>query len=454
MPARGRRCPGWSSAYSCSPPNSAPCSTSGSQPSSPSVPSSPASLPAASPSRSRVSSPTSPRWNGTRWVGTAFGLRPRWAWTLRVGLVYAYAAAVTAWVLVGYRRYRRHYRAFDWMPRDDVLARFRGHGWGLFGLLVVWLFLVAAVFAPALGPTTVERDIADPYSHELTYWDAEADAVATVPVGDANLASQSRGDPTETVGLWSSDDFGRFHPLGTTAGGEDLATHLVHGARVSLSIGIAAMLGAGLLALAFALVSAYYRGLADLLLVLVGDTVQSIPLLLLLLLVLAVFRGTPVYEFYDALPLLSAVLALAQWPFLWRAVRAPALRVGEAGWVDAARAFGQRPSTTMRKHIAPHVVGYLFVYASLSLGGVILAVAALSFLGLGVPSPTPEWGRLVAEGRSHVVGPAWHVALVPGLAITLVVTGFNALGDGVRDAIDPESAGGDAAESGVGGAGG
>lgn len=90
----------------------------------------------------------------------------------------------------------------------------------------------------------------------------------------------------------------------------------------------------------------------------------------------------------------------------------------------------------------PYVVGYLLIYTSLKLGGIIIAVAALSFLGPGVNPPTPEWGFAVSEGRSYIASPSWHISLIPGIAITIVV-GFNALGDGIRDAIDPESGGSD-----------
>lgn len=396
---------------------------------------------------SRQTIPNAGYYDGRRWVGTAFGLEPKWAWALRAGLIYAYAFAVLAWLWSGYRRFRRHYRAATWTPRDDVVDRLRGHRWGQFGLLVVCCFLIAAAFAPALGPTTVERNVLDPYSHEISYWDADAGVVETTTVGDANLDSESRGDADENVGPWQYDRYDRFHPFGTTTNGKDLFTFVVAGARVSLTIAVASMLGAALLALALALISAYYRGLTDLLLVLTSDSIQALPLFMLLLLVVAVFQNTRIYEFYDGIPLLIGVFVLVRWPFLWRAIRGPTLRVADQTWIDAARSYGQAPRAIMRKHMAPYVLGYLLVYTSMSLGGIVLSVAGLSFLGLGVDAPTPEWGRLIADGQAYVAGVSWHVSLLPGLLITLVVTGFNALGDGVRDAIDPQSEGGEPAET-------
>lgn len=377
------------------------------------------------------------------WRGTFAGLEPKHAWLLRATLVYAYAFAFLAWLWVGYLTYRRHYRRADWTPRDDVVDRLRGHRWGQFGLVVVLLFVVMALFAPAVGPTTVERNVLDPYSHEVKYYDADAGAVDTLTVGDANLGSNSRG-ASDNVGPWTYDAYSRFHPFGTLPSGKDLFTFLAEGARISLSIGVASMLIAGTIGMVMATVTAYYKGLADLLVVVTSDSIKALPLLMVLILVVVVFQGTWLAEFHDGAVLLTLVLALINWPYLWRAVRGPALQVAEATWIDAARSFGQSPAAIMRNHMMPYIVGYMMVYASMSLGGVIIAVAGLSFLGLGINPPTPEWGRAVSAGQPYVATASWHISLLPGLLITLVVTGFNALGDGIRDAIDPESEGGDA----------
>ena len=111
----------------------------------------------------------------------------------------------------------------------------------------------------------------------------------------------------------------------------------------------------------------------------------------------------------------------------------------------------------MRKHMFPYIVGYLLVYTSMTLGGIIIAVAGLTFLGLGITRPTPEWGRAINLGQQYVTTVSWHISFIPGIMIVLVVTAFNALGDGIRDAIDPQSEGGsdegaEAAAAGGGGA--
>jgi peptide/nickel transport system permease protein len=390
--------------------------------------------------RSRI--PNAGHFDGSQWVGTFAGWQPRDAWLLRVGVVYAYAAAVVVWCLVGYRWYRRHYRSADWTPRDDVVDRFRDHRWGQFGLVVVLAFLVLAAFAPTLGPTTVERNVADPFSHEVTYYDAGTGTVERTTVGSANRAAQSRGIPDRNVGPLTYDRFGRFHPFGTLPSGKDLFTFLAAGARVSLLVGLLAVGIAAGLAVVFALLSAYFGGLVDLAFVVGSDSVMSLPQLLLLLLLSVLLSDTWLGRLYSGGIVLALIYGATAWPFLWRALRGPALRVADREWIEAARSYGQRPTVTMRRHILPYVTGYLLVYGSMSLGGAVIAIAGLSFLGLGISPPTPEWGRAVNAGQQYVASHSWHVSLVPGVLITLVVTGFNALGDGIRDAIDPKTAGG------------
>ena len=164
---------------------------------------------------------------------------------------------------------------------------------------------------------------------------------------------------------------------------------------------------------------------------------------MILILVMVVFQGTWLAELYDGALLMVGIFVLTQWPFLWRAIRGPALQTAEQEWIDAAKSFGQKPFVIMEKHMAPYVIGYMLVYTSMSLGGIIISVAGLSFLGLGINPPTPEWGRIISDGQPYVASASWHISLIPGLLITLIVTGFNALGDGIRDAIDPKSEAGE-----------
>ncbi|MFB6175740.1 MAG: ABC transporter permease [Halobaculum sp.] len=378
-------------------------------------------------------------WKGTFSLG-GVALSPKHAWLLRVSMVYAYAAVFAAWLWRGYRTYRAHYRIADWTPADDQIDRFRGHTWGRVELVVVAFFLVMALFAPALGPTTIEQNIKQPYSYEVKYLDEDAETVKSITVGVANIKSASRGGE-DSVGPWSYDDFGRFHPAGTLKSGKDMATFLVHGARVSLFIGITSIVLAGFIAVALALITAYYKGLADLTVVVSSDSIQSIPVFLLIIMAFAIFS-----EVFNGSLLLISFFAITNWTFIWRAIRGPALQVAEEEWIDAARSYGQTPRKTMQGHMLPYVLGYLLVYSSMRVGGIIVAIAGLSYLGLGVKPPTPEWGRAISSGQSLVATSSWHIAFIPGFLITLLVTGLNALGDGIRDAIDPQSEAGDDGE--------
>ncbi len=388
------------------------------------------------------------------WEDTFIGLSPAQAWGVRVLVIYLYSFVFVAWLWRGYTTYREHYRAAEWTPIDDSVDRFRGHYWGLFGLAVVFGFVVMAVFAPSLGPVPADANLYQPYEHEFEYLEEGTDELVSIAHGTANVQTRSQGGE-DNVGLWSYDRFDRWHPFGTNQDGKDFFTFLVFGARTSLVIGIVAIGAGTAIALALSLVTAYYKGLVDFLTVVTSDTIISIPAFLMVLLLSVLFQEAnhPIAGVYDGGLLLALIFAGVYWPGLWRSIRGPSLRVAEQEWVDAARSYGQTPLTTMRKHMAPYVVSYIMIYASLLLGGIIIATAALSFLGLGINPPTPEWGRAVADGRSYTGTTSWHISTVPGLLIVLVVTGFNALGDGIRDAIDPESDVGDAGTTAAGGGG-
>ncbi|MFC7187731.1 ABC transporter permease [Halorubrum yunnanense] len=376
---------------------------------------------------------------GNGWQGTFLGLSPAKAWGLRVGLIYLYGAVLLYWLWRGYLLYRNRYRTASWTPFDDIVRRFRGHRWGQFGLIVVLAFLILAVFAPALGPTTLDRNVIDPYSHELEYYDDGTGDVETVTVGAANIDSTSQGIDDRNVGPLTYDQYDRFHPFGTLPSGQDLFTQVALGARVSLFIGLVAITISGVVATGLALISAYYGGRIDLGIVLVSDATQSLPQLLVVILLSVVLSQTWIAGLYSGGVLLALIFALTGWPSLWRAVRGPALQVSERTWVDAADSYGLAPRVTMRRHILPYIIGYLLVYASMSLGGIIIGVSGLSFLGLGISPPTPEWGRLVNVGQPLLTTVSWHIAVIPGVLIVIVVTAFNALGDGIRDAIDAET---------------
>ncbi len=398
--------------------------------------------------------PNQGHWTpGGGWEGTFLGLSPAAAWGLRTLLIYAYTLVWLAWLWRGYTVFREHYRAADWTPRDDIVDRFRTHYWGIFGLVIVVFFLVMAMFAPALSPVPLQENQYEPYSNEFEYYDEEAGEVKTINHGQANEESLSRGNNDDAVGIMEYDTYGRFHPFGTTPAGKDMFTFIVHGARLSLFIALAAIIIGTVIAAVLALATAYYKGLADLVTVVTSDSIQALPFLLVVMMVAILFRSHPIAEIYDGGLLFALVFGFFYWPFLWRSVRGPALQISEEEWIDAAKSFGQRPSVIMRKHMAPYISSYLLIYASLSIGGVIVSIAALSFLGIGITAPTPEWGRLISNGEQYITTDSWHIATVPGVLITLIVLGFNAFGDGMRDAVDPQSDEGSESAATAGGGG-
>jgi len=390
-------------------------------------------------------------WDGTHWVNTFLGLSPAVSWAIRAGLTFVYGFAFAWWVWRGFLTYREHYRYANWTPRDDQVNRFSRHSWGKFGLAVVFLFFMMAIFAPTLGPTTLDQNIENPYSHTINYWNAEQGQVQQTLVGQANLNTASRGEAKTNVGPLTYDTYGRYHPFGTLPSGKDLFTFMMFGSRISLFIAISSILIASIIAAALALATAYYKGLADLFVVVVSDSTQALPVLMVAILIVVLFQNSWLAGIYNGAVLLVILFAIIYWPFLWRAVRGPSYQVSEQDWIDAAKSFGQRPRSIMQKHMLPYIIGYLLIYGSLSLGGIIVAVAGLSYLGLGIAPPTPEWGRAINAGQPYVASASWHVALIPGIMITLVVTGLNAFGDGIRDAIDPQSEGGSAEEAAAGG---
>ncbi len=150
--------------------------------------------------------------------------------------------------------------------------------------------------------------------------------------------------------------------------------------------------------------------------VIASDTIISIPAFLLVMMLSVIFdQGDHMLaEPLNGGVLLGLIFAFVYWPGMWRSIRGPSLQVAEEEWVDAAKSYGQTPVNTMRKHMAPYIAGYLMIYGSLLLGGIIIFTAALSFLGLGINAPTPEWGRLISDGEPYVSTASWHVATIPG----------------------------------------
>jgi peptide/nickel transport system permease protein len=218
------------------------------------------------------------------------------------------------------------------------------------------------------------------------------------------------------------------HLLGTDVLGRDMLSRLLYGARVSLAVAVSALLAGGVVGLALGILSGYLGGRVDSVLMRVVDATLTFPTILIALL-LAVSLGA-------GLQTMVIAITLILWARFARIVRGEVLAVKTRDFVALARVHGCSHLRIMGVHILPNVTNTFMVLLSLHIGFVILVEASLSFLGAGIPPPTPSWGQMVADGRSHIAS-AWWLSVLPGAAIMLVVLAFNLFGDWLRDWLDP-----------------
>jgi peptide/nickel transport system permease protein len=216
--------------------------------------------------------------------------------------------------------------------------------------------------------------------------------------------------------------------LGTDQLGRDILSRLIHGARTSVLIGMAAVLLAGGVGTSLGLTAGIRGGLADHLIMRLADMQFALPFILLAITIIGVF-GPSVRN-------IILVVGLSSWATYARVVRAETLAVRERAYVDAARSLGMSLPRLVVRHVLPNVSASLIVVATFGVAGAILTEAGLSFLGLGVPLSIPSWGGMLAEGRQFVDTRYW-LALAPGVALFMTVMAINLIGDALRDALDP-----------------
>ena len=270
----------------------------------------------------------------------------------------------------------------------EIGLRLRQNRLALAGLVLILIFMLMAVFAPLIAPY-------DPYR-------IDENAVLSPPSAE--------------------------HPLGTDSFGRDVLSRMVYGARISFKVGLVSVgiaLAAGVLIGAAA---GYYGRWVDAALSRVIDVLFSFPDILLALVIMAVLGAS--------LTNVMIAIGIVYTPIFARITRGAVLEIKGSLFIDAARVLGAGRLTILRRHILPNVMAPIIVQTTLSLAFAILAEAALSFIGLGVEPDTPSWGIMLNEGKDWMEA-AWWIAVFPGAAITLAVLGFNVLGDGLRDALDP-----------------
>ncbi len=272
-------------------------------------------------------------------------------------------------------------------------AGFRRHRPAMAGLALVAVLALAALLTPYLAPH-------DPAAQG-------ADIVAT------------RFQPPSLA-----------HPMGTDRFGRDVFSRVLYGGRISLAIGSLAVAIAITLGSLLGAVAGYGRGWIDAVSMRFVDLLLSFPRLVLLITVVALIE--------PSILIITLVLGLTGWMGTSRVVRGEVLSLREREYILAARALGFGKGRILFRHVLPNVASPIIVAATLGIGNTILAEAALSFLGLGVPPPTPSWGGMVSAGRDVMLD-AWWITTFPGLAIVLTVMSFNLIGDGLRDALDPRS---------------
>jgi peptide/nickel transport system permease protein len=248
-----------------------------------------------------------------------------------------------------------------------------------------------------------------------------ADVLSPYSPTDISLANRLRPPFWEQGGSLA-------HPLGTDPMGRDLLTRMIYGARISLVVGLLSLFVGGGVGAALGLIAGYAGGRVDTFLMRVADTTLAFPIILFSILLVAILGGS--------LGNVVIAVALVLWARYARVIRGEVLSLRQRDFVAQARIAGCSSARIILVHLFPNILNTLVVLLSLQVGWVIVVEASLSFLGAGIPPPTPTWGSMIAEGRDYIAT-AWWVSFFPGLAILATVLSFNLFGDWLRDALDP-----------------
>lgn len=219
------------------------------------------------------------------------------------------------------------------------------------------------------------------------------------------------------------------HLFGTDQFSRDIFTRVLYGARVSLSVALLSITIAILVGTSYGAIAGFLGGRTDATMMRVNDALLSVPRILILIAILALWGRITV-------PFLVLLLGFTGWFGISRLVRAQVLAAREQDFVLAARALGARRRRLLLRHVIPNVLSPVIVAATLGVGNVIMLEAGLSYLGIGVPQPQASWGNIIQDGAGHIAT-YWWIAFFPGLAIVVTVMAFNVLGDALRDALDP-----------------
>ncbi|GAC1653010.1 MAG: ABC transporter permease [Vulcanimicrobiaceae bacterium] len=287
------------------------------------------------------------------------------------------------------------------ISKNTVWKRFRRHRLALAGIIVLALMILFAVFARQLAPY-------DPNAIDNVNW---------------------QGTPL-APGV-------AHHVLGTDEVGRDLLSRLMFGARISLTVGITATLMEIIIGSVLGAIAGYYGGWVDWIIMRITDVFLSIPLLPLLLVLTAIVSASS-SKASLSFGVIVIIIGALTWPAVARLVRAQFLSLREREYTEAARALGNNDARIIFRHLLPNAMAPIIVQATLDVAGVIILESTLSFLGFGIQPPTASWGNMLSNAISNLQV-AWWAAVFPGLCILVTVLSINYMGDGLRDALDPNT---------------
>ncbi|HEX3215839.1 MAG TPA: ABC transporter permease [Aestuariivirgaceae bacterium] len=276
---------------------------------------------------------------------------------------------------------------------QDFWNRFRRDRLAVIGLATILLLLVLGLFAPAIAP----------YDPNQQFFDGLTLEGSPLPPGER---------------FW----------FGTDTNGRDQFSRLLYGARTSLLIGILANGIAVIIGSFLGVTAGYLRGTAGAAIMRLTDLMMAFPPLLLAIALAAILK--------PGLAIIIVVIALVNWVQIARVIYSETVGLSERDYIEAARALGAGPLRILIRHLLPHLVPTITVYATLGIATTVLLEAMLSFLGRGVQPPTPAWGMMIFESQSYFLSAPWLV-FIPGAAILILALSFNLVGDGLRDALDP-----------------
>ena len=271
---------------------------------------------------------------------------------------------------------------------SDAWSRLTRNPTAVAGLIIIILFVLVAIFANYIAP----------YDYAATDY-------------------MAMRQPPSAAHIFGTDELGR-----------DLFSRCIYGSRYSLSLGLICMLVGLVMGGLIGLIASYFGGRVDTVLMRIMDVFQSIPGTLMAITIVAAL-GT-------GIPQLVVALALSNMPMMAKTVRAAIFTVRDSDYIESSRAIGAGNLRLMIRHMLPNAVGHIIIYAIGSISGTIMVIATLSYIGLGIQPPTPEWGALLSAGKGYVSSYPYMV-IFPGLMIMITVLSFNLFGNGLRDALDP-----------------